>query len=151
MRQRRDKGQSIVEVALVLPVVVMLMLGLLDFGRAYYAIVALRDAADEGASYAAMNPTDVDGICRRAVEASRQLVQIREDGVAITYSPALTVVCPERPGDGNLVRPTLFVGGPVTVTTSLALELYTPFASSFIPGDLLTLRGRATHAIITAQ
>lgn len=127
------RGQSIVEVALVLPVVVMLMLGLLDFGRAYYAIVALRDAADEGASYAAISPSDVMGIRRRAAEASRQLVPLAENDVAITYPPAI------------------YVGAPITVTTVYTLELFTPFASSFVPGHWLELRGRATHALLSTR
>jgi uncharacterized membrane protein len=128
--KRKSRGQSLVEVALVLPVIVMMMLGLLDFGRAYYTIVALRDAADEGAAYAAGNPADINGIRRRATEASRMLVVIEESDVTVE-------------------APTLAVGAPITVTVNFTLQLYTPFANAIVSNSELALRGHSTHAIIS--
>jgi hypothetical protein len=130
---KRARGQSLVEAALALPVLIMLMLGLLDFGRAYYTLVALRDAAEEGASYAAISPEDANGVRLRASEASRQLVPIDPRDVHVIYPPVLQV------------------GVPITVTTQVTLELYTPFGSSFFPEDWLVLRGHATHAIISVR
>ena len=132
-KRRGSRGQSLVEVALVLPVLVMLMLGLLDFGRAYYAVVALRDAADEGAAYAAINPTDVLGIRRRASEASPQLVPIAPNDVHVVYPPVL------------------YAGAPITVTTSYTMELYTPFANMLVDGSQLQLRGQASHPILSTD
>lgn len=127
------RGQSLVEVALVLPIIIMILLGLLDFGRAFYTMVALRDAADEGASYAAIKPNDTVGIQRRAAEASTNLVSI-----AI--------------GDVSIIRPTpLAVGQPITVTVDFYFDLYTPFVQGLLPGGELILQGRATHAILSLQ
>ncbi len=129
----RHRGQSLVEAALTLPILVMLLLGLLDFGRAYYALVTLRDAADEGASYAAIHPSDIAGIRQRASEASMQLVPISPNDVHV-YRTA-----------------SLYVGAPITVTTTYTVALYTPFAGSFLPGNWLALRGQSVHAIISTN
>ncbi len=129
LAKRKSRGQSLVEVALVLPILVMMMMGLLDFGRAYYTIVALRDAADEGAAYGANNPSDVNGIRVRASEASRALIEI-------------------APGDVTVEAPTLASGEPITVTVTTNLVLYTPFANFLVSDSELTLRGHATRAII---
>jgi Flp pilus assembly protein TadG len=126
---RKSRGQSLVEVALVLPILVMLLLGLLDFGRAYYTIVALRDAADEGAAFGATNPSNVAGIRRRAAEASRALVNIQESEVSVS-------------------APVLATGKPITVTVTTTLVLYTPFANTLVSDSTLTLRGHSVRSII---
>ena len=132
-RDTKTRVQSLVEAALALPVLIMLMLGLLDFGRAYYAPVALHDAAEEGATYAAIAPKDPGGVRLRASEASRQLVPISPNDVRVVYPQVLEV------------------GAPITVTTQVTIELFTPFGSSFFPEDWLVLEGRATHSIISVR
>lgn len=125
------RGQSLIEVALVLPIIIMILLGLLDFGRAFYTLVALRDAADEGASYAAIKPNDSAGIQRRAAEASTNLVNIQM-------------------GDVSIIRPSpLAVGQPITVTVNFYFDLYTPFVQGLLPDGELILHGSATHAILS--
>ncbi len=52
----RSRGQSLVEFALVLPMILLLMLIALDFGRVFLGWVALNNSARVAANYAAMNP-----------------------------------------------------------------------------------------------
>jgi Flp pilus assembly protein TadG len=54
-RWRSRAGQSLVEMAMVLPVLVFLTFGLLDFGRAYYFQVSITNAAREGARVGILN------------------------------------------------------------------------------------------------
>jgi PKD repeat protein len=54
---RRGRGQSVVEFALVLPLLMLLLLLVVDFGRAYMGWVELNNAARVAANYAAQNPT----------------------------------------------------------------------------------------------
>jgi hypothetical protein len=54
-RWRTRRGQSLVEMAMVLPLLTFLTFGLLDFGRAYYFQVAITNAAREGARSAILN------------------------------------------------------------------------------------------------
>ncbi len=53
-RQRRDeRGNGLVEMALVLPVAMCFLLGILTGGQAYFQKISLVDAAREGARYGA--------------------------------------------------------------------------------------------------
>jgi len=54
-RWRSRRGQSLVEMAMVLPVLAILTFGLVDFGRAYYFQVSVTNAAREGARVAILN------------------------------------------------------------------------------------------------
>jgi Flp pilus assembly protein TadG len=54
-RWRGRTGQSLVEMATVLPMLAFLTFGLLDFGRAYYFQVSVTNAAREGARVAILN------------------------------------------------------------------------------------------------
>ena len=126
---RTEKGQSIVELAVLFPLLMMLLMGLLDLGRAYYIMIALRDAAEEGAAYAAIAPSDQTGIKARATDASGDLVTINADDVQIATA-------------------SLTSGEPITVTINYQYDFYMPLAQPFLPEEGLTLRGQAIHPII---
>ncbi len=53
----KHKGQSIVELALILPVFILIVFGMLDMGRAFYFQEAIANMAREGARYGAVNNT----------------------------------------------------------------------------------------------
>lgn len=50
-KPKRIGGQGLVEFALILPVVLLLVIGALDIGRAFYVKVVLENSAREGANY----------------------------------------------------------------------------------------------------
>jgi Flp pilus assembly protein TadG len=52
-----DRGAAAVEMALVLPVLLFILMGLIDFGRAYNAQIQLSAAAREGVRLASLNTT----------------------------------------------------------------------------------------------
>jgi hypothetical protein len=52
----RRRGQSVVEFALILPVILVIVMVGLDFGRAFFAWVTVTNASRAGAAYAASNP-----------------------------------------------------------------------------------------------
>jgi len=56
----RTRGQTIVEFALTLPVLILLLLFAIDFGRVFLGWISLNNAARVGANYAAMHPHDWD-------------------------------------------------------------------------------------------
>ena len=126
------RGQSLVEVALVLPVLLMLLLGLVDFGRVYYVTVSLYDAAEEGAVYAAAYPDDLSGIQLRAQEATSNLITLAVDNVA---GPVFETDPPQA-------------GTAVTVTVTYDFQFYTPMANVFFPDSTVMLRGEAVTAVI---
>ena len=63
--KRGERGQSLVEIAISLTVIMMLVVGAVDFSIAYFTYAALEDAAQEGALYGSINPTDTAGIITR--------------------------------------------------------------------------------------
>lgn len=52
---REEKAQSLVELALSLPLLLLMVMGLADMGRAFYFAIAITDSAREAAAYAARN------------------------------------------------------------------------------------------------
>ena len=55
-RRRAERGNSAVEFALLVPVLVLLVCGGVDFGRAFYAYVTVSSTAHEAARFAARFP-----------------------------------------------------------------------------------------------
>ena len=56
----RESGQAMVEFALVLPILMMVLWGAIDFGRAYWSYQQLSSAASEGARKAAVSRAEDD-------------------------------------------------------------------------------------------
>jgi Flp pilus assembly protein TadG len=56
--RRGDSGEALLEIALVLPILLLLSLGMLDFGRAFHAKNIVDQAAREAARVAAVSGDD---------------------------------------------------------------------------------------------
>jgi Flp pilus assembly protein TadG len=54
-----DRGAAAVEMAIVLPLLLFILMGLIDFGRAYNAQIQLNQASREGVRLASLNTTGV--------------------------------------------------------------------------------------------
>jgi Flp pilus assembly protein TadG len=103
---KNNKGASVVEFALILPILVMMIFGIFQFGIAYNNWIALTHAAREGARLAAVGQ----------YEESR----VRESAPSVQIE-SITVIGQE----GN-------IGDPVTVTvTGFVLNLEIPLAGSW--------------------
>ena len=61
MSRRSDRGAAAVELALVLPVLLTLVLGIVDFGFAFNAKIAITQAAQEGARLASVQKDATQG------------------------------------------------------------------------------------------
>lgn len=57
--RRDDRGAAAVEFAIVLPLLVVLVFGIIDFGRLFYAQITVTQAAREGSRLAALNLPNV--------------------------------------------------------------------------------------------
>jgi len=79
--RRGVRGQSLVEFALILPVLLIMLFGVFDFGRASYAFNAVSNAAREGARVAIVDQSQTGGIYKAAQEAADQ-------GTALDLDPA---------------------------------------------------------------
>jgi Flp pilus assembly protein TadG len=94
------KGQELVEVAILTPLLVLIAFGVLDLGRLFHASITITNAAREGARYATFHPDDQAGIVG-ATQAEAQSSGINLSGSTIT------VTCPQGCGNGLAVRVTV--------------------------------------------
>lgn len=120
---RTGKGQSIVEFALIVPILLLLIMGTLDFGRVFYVKIALQSAAREGAYYVSYNTGDKSncsgGIC---FQDTILAVQSEANNLGVKVIPAdITVI-------GDLTQ-----GTPVEVSVEQVVNL---FIFNFISGPI---------------
>jgi hypothetical protein len=71
---RSSKGQTLVEFALISPIIILLLVGIIDFGMAMDRRIVLQHAAREGARMAAVTD-DTDAICNRIVDQGQGTVE----------------------------------------------------------------------------
>lgn len=134
--QLDQRGQSLVEVALLMVVLLLIMAGVLDFGRMYFAYLALQNAAGEGAAYGAINPGWIDNSDNADPNNITYRVQNESTGNLIDWSDTIVVVdVPNNQG-----------GEPITVTVSYVFEIITPVMQTFT-GETVTLRATDTQLI----
>ena len=109
---RRCRGQNLTELALVLPILIVTMLGIMGFGFIYFARGSVENAAREGARYASIHPADTTGITTRVKQmvtgvdttsASFQVAVTYPDGdstptnrIRVTVSYPLAAFWPAR-------------------------------------------------------
>ena len=81
------EGVALVEFALVVPVLLLLLAGILDTGRAVNAYVTISNASREGARYVSLNPTAApSAIKSSAVLPHAQQLDSGSINVSVTYS-----------------------------------------------------------------
>ena len=84
-RERRScRGQSMVETALVLPIIILLLVGIIDFGLLFNNYIVLSNATREAARKAAVGATD-EFIMQTVADLTGTLDQTR---IAIQVSPS---------------------------------------------------------------
>lgn len=85
------KGQALVELALVLPVILLLVIGMLEFSRAWNLHQALTDATREGARRAAVADPKMDDQDSVRAAVWRGLSQAGYDPAAAGASYSVTI------------------------------------------------------------
>jgi Flp pilus assembly protein TadG len=83
-KKTSERGQSLVELSISLVLLLVLLSGAVEFGIAFFQFVQLRDAAQEGALYGSMNPSDCDNILARVKGASSSPIDLNGAGVTIS-------------------------------------------------------------------
>ncbi len=108
-------GQSLVEFAITLPVLLMILLGVLDLGRLYFSYIAVVNSAREGARYGAEFPQDYPGIITHAQSEPDRLVT-----VTTVTSPLCTWDASGNPTSNP-------IGTPIQVTVQANFQLMTTY------------------------
>ena len=139
-RRSRGSGQSLVEFALVIPIVVLLIVAFVEIGRAVFAYNTIANAARQAARVAAVNQltdtTDCDESrpvedpyephwsIRGCAMTAAAALGIKAANVSISYAP---------PPDTSLTcTPTLHVGCIASITVTYQYSVSTPFVNWII-------------------
>ena len=112
-RRRGERGQGLLELALVTPLLLLLCMSIVDLGRLLFVYVAIEEAAQEGALYGANVPgVEMDIIDR--VKSSSLAPEVADADV--------DVACPGP------------VAGTIRVEVTYPVPLITPFVGQLFGG-----------------
>jgi hypothetical protein len=120
MTRHQEKGQSLVELALVLVFILILLAGVVDLGRMMYQYLTMRDAAQEGAGYAAVFPSycaDITNRVRNNLPDNSYGVIVLVDGISCESAWAVdkTLTLPTHGCEGKDILVTLTHNFDVTM------------------------------------
>jgi Flp pilus assembly protein TadG len=136
-----------VEFAILIPVLSLLVLGAIDFGRAYYLGIEVTNAARAGAQYGMLNPSDTGGM-RLAADSDAQEAVSASDVTGWNATPTWGCECSDgtnqRQGCSPAPTCTVNVVNYVQVTTSATYKTLIPWPG--IPATI-PLSGQATMRI----
>ena len=142
----RSRGQAIVELALVVPILLLLMAAALDLGRLFYSRITVENAAREGAIEASIDPASFTSgsgcnaatnrvMCRVVNETQSSFVTVAPSDVALACNPSDCATG---------------IGSTVTVTVTGHFSLITPILAMSTGGQDVTFDSSATAQINTA-
>ena len=123
---QRTKGAAAVEMAVVLPVFLLLVCGIMDFGNIYFQLHQVNEAAREGARQTAVSQN-----LQTAIADVTNFIQSN-------YNNNFTVtVAPSPPVSGQ----------DVTVTVTNAVNIITPIIGNLFPSNPYTVTGRTVMRV----
>ena len=124
---KNKKGQSLVEFALVLPLILLILMGIVEFGLMFNSYLTINNASREGARLASVGGTDVE-------------VETRVETVSTTLNLA-NIDVTVNPAQGFRDR-----GDPCTVTVDYTYDLITPIISNIL-GNSIVLSSETTMRV----
>lgn len=121
-RTSSERGASMVEFALVIPVLFALLFAIIQFGIAFNRVQALHAAAREGARSASISTTDLNDIDARVTAALGGVSFDTAPTVSVT--PSVTEPCDGRQGESVRVELSApyTIDIPLLFSTTITLE-----------------------------
>ncbi|QZY28705.1 TadE/TadG family type IV pilus assembly protein [Nocardioides coralli] len=119
-RQARDRGAAAVEFALVVPLLIMLVFGIIDFGYLINRVSVVNNAARDAARVASLNGTEAEV----SATATQALNGIPGTSVTVTCRKADGSNCGSYDTDADS-------GGTAVVTITYVHDMITPVAAIF--------------------
>jgi len=136
-RPRAHGGQSLVEFALLVPLLTLIFLGAVDLTRAFYTYIGLQNATREAARVAIDFPYEYDdtAACSAGNQEGQPYVTVSCGAGTLSISPAANT---------SVNPPSRFPGRqPLTVTATASFTPVT-FLMSAVTGGTITLRASTT-------
>ena len=146
MKQRffhlKERAQSLTELAISFTFLMLLLAGSVDLARAFFFYLTLADASQEGAVYAAMNPTDTAGIEARVRGAADTPLDLATDPDVTVMAPVYSDAAHQCAG----VDATSGDAYTVTIEVRYQYHFTMPLISGMFP--TLTLSASTTNTIL---
>jgi Flp pilus assembly protein TadG len=136
-----DKGQSLVEFAISLLLLLILLSGLAEFGVALFQYVQLRDAAQEGAVYGSACDCSIADIEQRVINSSDTPIDLAFDtgvSIQVTADRAGVPVNPELSCEGDAM----------TVRVQYLHKIFMPFVPKMLGSDYINLTASVTNTVL---
>jgi hypothetical protein len=130
---RPRSGQSLVEFSLILPVVLLVVLAGLDFGRVFLGWVDLHTMARVAANFAAENPEAWNQHYPDTLAQAEYMRQLQQQADGINCTLPGTLPGPSFPNGPSGVNN---IGTPVTVQVTCSFTLITPLIGAILPNPL---------------
>ena len=131
---KSERGQSLVELAISIVILVYLLAGAVEFGLAFFQYVQLRDAAQEGALFGSMNPSSTAAIEARVRNASTSPVNLLDTSTVTVTQTIIGSAC-----EGNGIQ----------VTVSFNHQIFMPFIPQFLGRNDIPLNATVTDTILS--
>jgi Flp pilus assembly protein TadG len=138
---RRRRGQALVEFALVLPLLLLLLVGLFDLGRAVFAYNTLTNAAREGARIAIVNQYKPSIIARAKQQTA--IVELNDPSVTIDFYQ----VKADGTADTSKQCALVAVGCLAVVSFEATYEPITPFIRDIIFKNGVTFTAKSVLSV----
>jgi Flp pilus assembly protein TadG len=149
---RSERGQSLVELAISIFILVYLLAGAVEFGLAFFQYVQLRDAAQEGALYGSLNPyIDSNGDTKFTAGEPVNQAGIETRARAASSSPvdlsntSQVTVTASSSDSSNL----FCEGHGIKVVVKYDHQIFMPFIPQFIGSNKIPLQAEVTDTILT--
>lgn len=111
----RDKrGQALVELALVLPLLIILLMGTMEFGRIFHSYLLITNASREGARAGITSQTD-----------SEIITKVKDVAATLNLTDAQITITPNQSARTR--------GVPLTVKVNYSVNLITPILDTIVP------------------
>ena len=86
-RTRRSRGQAMVEFTLILPLLLLLILGIYQFGQTYADYIQVTNAARDGGRKALVSRSDASGVSDVITTAKNATWWLNKNQMAVSVSP----------------------------------------------------------------
>jgi Flp pilus assembly protein TadG len=144
MKNKSERGQSLVELGISISILIFLLAGAVEFGLAFFQFVQLRDAAQEGALYGSMNPNNTAAIETRIRGASSSPIDLSSGDVTITIS------IDGVPSTDTANYQTINCEGHgLEVLVEYDHRIFMPFIPAFIGSSVIPLNASVTDTILS--
>jgi hypothetical protein len=129
----RRRGQSLTEFALILPLILLLLLFGVDFGRVFLGWVELNNVVREAANFAAQNPTAWNTVNPDTTAEAEYARLVTADATGIDCALPTPLPTPSFPNGPNGPNG---IGQPVAVGITCNFSLITPLIGNVVGNPL---------------